>query len=158
MSPEVPQPVLDYLGSEKTVTLATSSSDGVPHATTFMYANDGLSIYFWARPTSTTAKQVEGNSRVSFAIDEYVEDWNKAKGIQGDGECGRITDGEELARALALFGDKFPSPSSGASTTSISFYKIKPTALQFIDNAGSKVTLGPDEFGIEFHSEQVLSD
>ena len=37
MAEEVPQPVLDYLSSEKTVTLATASADGVLHASTFMY-------------------------------------------------------------------------------------------------------------------------
>ena len=86
MASQVPEPVLDYLASQRTLTLATASLDGTPHASTFMYVNDGLSIYLWARPTSTTARQIQANPRVSFAIDEYVEDWNKAKGIQGDGD------------------------------------------------------------------------
>src|SRR5262249_37037248 len=46
MGPQVPQAGLEYLGSQKPVTLATASSDGMPHASTFMYVNDGLSIYF----------------------------------------------------------------------------------------------------------------
>jgi uncharacterized protein YhbP (UPF0306 family) len=156
MAQQVPQPVLDYLDGRKTVTLATASPDGVPHASTFMYVNDGLTLYFWARPSSTTAEHVKSNSRVSFAIDEYVEDWNKAKGIQGDGECARVSSGDEVARAVGLFADKFPSPSSGASTASITFYKVSPTALHFIDNAGAKVSLGEDEFGMDFHREEVL--
>jgi uncharacterized protein YhbP (UPF0306 family) len=158
MAIEVPQPVLDYLRSEKTVTLATASSDGVPHASTFMYANNGLSLYFWARPNSTTAQQLRENPRVSFAIDEYVEDWNKAKGIQGDGDCQLVGAGDEVALAVGLFADKFTSPSSGASTTNISFFKIVPTAVQFIDNAGAQVSLGDDEFGLNFHRSEVLSD
>jgi uncharacterized protein YhbP (UPF0306 family) len=158
MAIEVPQPVLDYLHSEKTVTLATASPDGVPHASTFMYANDGLSLYFWARPSSTTAQHLRDNPRVSFAIDEYVEDWNKAKGIQGDGDCHLVGGGDEVARALGLLTDKFTSPSSGASTTNISFFKIVPTAVQYIDNAGAHVSLGDDEFGLNFHRSEVLSD
>jgi uncharacterized protein YhbP (UPF0306 family) len=157
MAREVPQPVLDYLGSEKTVTLATASPDAVPHASTFMYVNDGVTLYFWARPGSTTARHVQSNPRVSFAIDEYVADWNKAKGIQGDGECGPVS-GDEMAQALAMFGDKFPSRSSGASTANIAFFKITPTALQFIDNAGEKISVSDEEFGVDFHREQVLSD
>ncbi|MGO9881484.1 MAG: pyridoxamine 5'-phosphate oxidase family protein [Solirubrobacteraceae bacterium] len=158
MAEEVPQPVLDYLSSEKTVTLATASADGVPHASTFMYVNDGLSLYFWARPTSTTAKHVQTNPRVSYAIDEYVPDWNKAKGIQGDGECRLVSDGEEIATAVGLFAEKFPSPSSGASTTNISFFKITPTALQLIDNAGQETSVSAGEFGLSFHRERVLSE
>jgi nitroimidazol reductase NimA-like FMN-containing flavoprotein (pyridoxamine 5'-phosphate oxidase superfamily) len=152
----VPQPVLDYLASGKTVTLATASPEGVPHASTFMYVNDGVELYFWTRPSSTTARQLEGNPRVSFAIDEYVEDWNKAKGIQGDGECRAVSAGDEVATAVGLFAEKFPSPSSGASTTNITFFKVKPTALQFIDNAGAKLSLGENEFGMDFYREQVL--
>ena len=60
-------------------------------------------------------------------------------------------------RAVGLFADKFPSPSSGASTTNIAFFKITPTALQFIDNAGERVSLSGDEFGMTFHREEVLS-
>jgi len=153
---EVPQAVLDYLSSAKTVTLATASSDGVPHASTFMYVNDGLTLYIWARPTSSTAQHVQANPRVSFAIDEYVEDWNKAKGIQGDGECRLVSAGADVAKAVGLFASKFPSPSSGASTTSITFFEIVPTALQFIDNEGAVTSLSGDEFGLSFHREQVV--
>src|SRR5215471_7594641 len=140
MGTAVPQPVLDYLASEKTLTLATASADGVPHASTFMYVNDDTTLYIWAKPTSTTAQHLQSNPRVSFAIDEYVDDWNKAKGIQGDGQCQPVT-GDDMATAVGLFGDKFPSSSSGASTTSIMFFKITPTAMQFIDNTGAQISL-----------------
>jgi Pyridoxamine 5'-phosphate oxidase len=158
MAAQVPQPVLDYLASEKTVTLATASLDGQPHASTFMYVNDGLSIYFWARPTSTTAKHIQANPRVSFAIDEFVDDWNKAKGIQGDGEGQLVSDGGEVVKIVGLFADRFTSPSAGASTTNITFFRITPKQLQFIDNEGHRVSFGGDEFGMDFHREQVLSD
>jgi uncharacterized protein YhbP (UPF0306 family) len=156
MGKELPQPVLDYLGSEKTVTLATASPNGVPHASTFMYVNDGLELYIWVRPGSMTAEHIQANPRVSFAIDEYVADWNKAKGIQGAGECRLVSAGDEVVKAVGLFADKFPSPTSGASTTSITFFKITPDSLQFIDNAGASIELGPDEFGMDFHRREVL--
>ena len=152
---DVSAAVLDYVGAQKALTLATASASGTPHASTFMYVNDGLSLYFWARPSSATAEHVRANPRVSFTIDEYVENWNKAKGIQGEGECTFVA-GDELANVLGLFGDKFPSPSSGASTTNISFFKIVPFELHFIDNAGSDIHLSEEEFGVDFHREKVL--
>jgi uncharacterized protein YhbP (UPF0306 family) len=155
---EIPQLVLDYLASEKTVTLATASLDGMPHASTFMYANDGLSIYFWTRRASTTARHIEANPRVSFAIDSYVEDWNKAKGIQGHGGCQAVSQGDEVATAVGLFAERFTSPSAGASTTNITFFRITPKQLHFIDNEGQRVSFGQDEFGMDFHQERVLSD
>lgn len=158
MATQVPQSVLDYLADGKTVTLATASNDGVPHASTFMYVNDGVTLYIWARPTSTTAKHVQENPRVSYAIDEYVSDWNKAKGIQADGECRLVSSGDEVAKVVRLFADKFPTPSSGSSTTNITFFKIAPTALQFIDNEGTRTSLSEGEFGMDFHREAVLTD
>jgi len=158
MAAQVPQPVLDYLASKKTVTLATAALDGTPHASTFMYVNDGLSIYFWARPTSTTAQHIHANPRVSFAIDDYVEDWNKAKGIQGDGEGQLVSDGEEVVKVVGLFADRFTSPSSGASTTNIAFFRITPQEMHFIENEGQRVSFGGDAFGMDFHRKQVLSD
>jgi uncharacterized protein YhbP (UPF0306 family) len=41
---EVPQEVLDYLGSQKTLTLATTGLDG-PWAATLTYVNDGSNIF-----------------------------------------------------------------------------------------------------------------
>src|SRR5881227_1192871 len=158
MGRDLPQPVLDYLTSQKTVTLATASADGAPHASTFMYVNDGPTIYFWARPSSTTATHLQSNARVSFAIDEYVQDWNKAKGIQGEGQSELVSSGDEVARVVGLFADKFPSPSSGASTTSITFFRIQPSALQFIDNGGARTSFSDEEFGMDFHRQEVLSD
>lgn len=156
MPTAVPQPVLDYLGAEKTVTLATASPEGEPHASTFMYVNDGLTLYLWARPASTTVSHVNQNPRVSFAIDEYVEDWNKAKGIQGDGVCERVEAGDEVANVVGLFAEKFPSPSSGASTANISFFRVRPTRVQFIDNAGAQVDVSAgDDFGMDFSRQDV---
>lgn len=40
MTNDVPQAVLGDLHSAKTVTLATASSDGLPHARTFMYGRE----------------------------------------------------------------------------------------------------------------------
>jgi uncharacterized protein YhbP (UPF0306 family) len=157
MASEVPQAVLDYLASEKTVTLATTSSDGTPHASTFLYVNDGLSIFIWARSGSTTVRNIRENQRVSFTIDEYVSDLNKAKGIQGNGDCQAVT-GDEMALVVGLFGDKFPSPSSSASTANINFFKISPNRVNFIDNSGGGLAVTQDEFGAQFYSDVIFSD
>lgn len=153
MATAIPPEVLGYLADQKTLTLATASPEGAPHATTFMYVNDELDLYFWARPSSTTARHLELNPRVSVAIDEYVADWNKAKGIQASGECVHVSAGEEMAKAVSLFADKFPLPGSRASTANISFFKIVVSELNFID----KISGGEDEFGFDFHREPVVS-
>jgi uncharacterized protein YhbP (UPF0306 family) len=154
---ELPQHVLDYMDEQKTLTLATASGSGVPRATTLLYVNRGPTLYLWVRPETTTAKHVEQNPFVSFAIDEYAEDWRQTKGIQANGECEVVLNGEEIARAALLFGQKFPTVSAGSSTVGIYFLKITPTQLEFIDNTQASGEKSSEEFGVEYRRETVLN-
>jgi uncharacterized protein YhbP (UPF0306 family) len=154
---ELPQHVLDYMDEQRTLTLATSSAAGMPRATTLLYVNRGPTLYLWVRPETTTARHVEQNPYVSFAIDEYAEDWRQTKGIQANGECQVVLDGEEIARAALLFGQKFPNVSAGSSTMGIYFLKLTPTQLEFIDNSQVSGEKSSEEFGVEYRRESVLN-
>ncbi len=154
---DVPSEVLDYVQEQKTLTLATASPTGVPRASTFLYVNDGPTIYFWTRPTTITGRQIEQNPVVSFTIDDYTEDLSKTKGVQGTGEASVLLSGEQIARVADLFGRKFPALSPG-STMSISFFRITPTELQFIDNTTARSEgSSEDTFGADFHRERSYS-
>ena len=134
---EVPDHVVDYLDQQKTLTLATIGRGGAPHAATLVYVNKGpcsTSGCARAPPAPATSGRTP---EVAFAIDEYSEDWRQTKGVQGTGRCEPITDGEELARAADLFGQKFPDLRPGA-TSAVTFFRITPTELQFIDNTGGE--------------------
>jgi uncharacterized protein YhbP (UPF0306 family) len=153
---EIPAPVLEYLSSQSTLTLATSSPTGTPHAATFLYVNDGPSLYFWSKAATVSSRQIEQNPLVAFTIDEYTSDLTQTRGVQGVGECSVLLSGEQIARVADLFGQKFPSLSPGA-TMSISFYRITPTEIQFIDNRRSRSLSSPGVFGAEFHRERSYS-
>ena len=153
---DVPPHVLDYLSEQNTLTLATASPGAVPHASTFLYVNDGPTLYFWSKPNTTTARQVEQNPVVSFAIDSYADDLRQTKGVQGTGECNVILSGEEIARVADLFGQKFPDLSPGV-TMSISFFRVSPTDLEFIDNTAAGAEAPEGQFGAEFHRERAYS-
>jgi uncharacterized protein YhbP (UPF0306 family) len=153
-APSVPQNVLDFLAEHKKLTLATASTTGVPHAAAFMFVNDGAIIYFWTRPETTTAKQVEQNPVVSFSVDDYVEDWTQLRGLQGTGECRVLLNAQEITNVVRLFADKYPAVQAGSATTNISFFRVTPTQLQFLDNTSKT---GADEFGVDFKREVVYS-
>lgn len=125
---EVPSRVLDFLREQSTVTLATSSPTGVPRATMLHYVNDGLTLYVWMRSESWTARQIDSNPRVSFAISA------EGAGLQGSGEARAVLTGDEMERAIELFGDKFPA-ALGTSTMNISFFRISPTDVKLVDEA-----------------------
>lgn len=125
---DVPPRVLDFLREQSTVTLATSSPTGVPRATMLHYVNDGLTLYVWMRSESWTARQINQNPLVSFAIS--ADD----AGLQGSGEARPVLSSDEMERAIELFGDKFPA-ALGTSTMNIAFFRISPTDVKLVDEA-----------------------
>ncbi len=153
---DVPPDVLDYLSQQSTLSLATASAAGVPRAATFLYVNDGPDLYFWTKAETTTARHVQQNPAVAFTIDEYARDLSETRGVQGTGECSVILSGEQIARVADLFGQKFPNLSPGA-TMSISFFRIAPTELDFIDNTSAGAVTAGGSFGAEFHRERSYS-
>lgn len=150
---DVPEEVRDYIEGQHTLTLATASSDGVPRAATYLYVSDGSRIFFWTRLSSQSARNLAERPRVAFAIDEYADDLRQTRGVHGLGECSAVT-GEDIARAADLFGQKFPNLQPGA-TTSIAFFAITPSELEFTDNRGSGAAPAEGTFGAEFHTERV---
>jgi uncharacterized protein YhbP (UPF0306 family) len=148
--------VLDYLGEQHTLTLATASPSGVPHAGTFLYVHDGPELYFWTKAHTTTARHIEQNPLVSFTIDGYADDLQKIRGLQGRGECRVILSGEQIARVADLFGQKFPALSPGTTMT-ISFFRIVASELQFTDNTDASIHQQEGTFGVEFHRERAYS-
>ena len=153
---EVPQKVIDYLASEKTMTLATATPGGVPYATTFLYVNDGPTIYFWSRATTTTARHIEQNPMVAFTIDTYSDDLRHVRGVQGTGECSVLLSGREIARVAALFGERFPDLQPG-TTVSISFFRIAPVNLNYIDNTEEGAAAPEGTFGADLHKQRAFS-
>jgi len=155
---DVPPQVLEYLQQHKTLTLATASPAAIPRASTFLYVSEGPTLYFWSRATTITARQLAQNPVVAFTVDDYTEDLNQTRGVQGMGECSVLLSGEQIARVADLFGQKFPELSPG-STMSISFFRITPTELQFIDNtaASGHAEAAPGAFGADFHRERSYS-
>jgi CRP-like cAMP-binding protein len=149
---DVPPHVLAYLGEQNTLTLATSSPGAVPHAATLVYVNDGPTLYVWTGPDSTTARHIEQNSVVSFAIDEYTPDWRQTKGIQGTGNGQTVLDSAEIDRVIKSFEEKYPV-FAGSLTTAVSFVRIAPTELQFIDNTAA----GGGQASPSYHRSLVYS-
>jgi len=157
---EAPPQVLEYLHEHKTVTLATTSPSGMPHAATMVYATDGLTLYFSTKPESRTARNVAQNPRVAFTIDEYYPDWSQTKGIQGAAECLPLLAAEEIRRAAQLFREKFFALADPVDDLSffhqLSFFRIIPSEIEFIANAGALGATG-QALGMDYHRSLVYS-
>jgi CRP-like cAMP-binding protein len=152
---DVPSHVLDYLGAQATLTLATSSSTGTPHATTLTYVNNGPLVYIWTRPETATATNMEQNPIVAFAIDEYTPDWRDTKGIQATAKTQVVLNPDELTRVRELFEQKYPAL-EGTLSTNVSFFRLTPTQLQFIDNSAAEGER-KGHGGVDYHRDVVYS-
>jgi uncharacterized protein YhbP (UPF0306 family) len=132
---ELPPDILAYLQRRDTLTLATASLAGLPHAATFVYVNDGLAVYFATLPETRTARHVDQNPVVSLTIDAYSPDWRSTTGIQAAGECEVLLSPTEIRHVVELFQNKFPFLSHQL-TSNRSFFRITPSEIYFIDNEG----------------------
>jgi uncharacterized protein YhbP (UPF0306 family) len=151
---EVPDNVLAYLDAQPTLTLATVGAGGVPRATTLTYVNDGLSVFVWMRPETTTARQMQENPIVSLAIDRYAADWRETQGIQAAAEAQVVLNPSELSRVVELFERKYPSL-AGSLGSGVSIFRLTPTELQFIDN--SNASAGSHGGGVSYARDTVFS-
>ena len=148
---EVPPRVLEFLHENTVLTLATASPNGVPKATTLRYVNDGLTVYFWTRSQAWAARQIEQNPLVSFTIA------HESAALQGTGQARAVLGGDEVERAIQLFGEKYPT-ALGASTMNISFFRIVPSDVKLVDETygggrGETQIAG----GAEYNVEQVYN-
>jgi uncharacterized protein YhbP (UPF0306 family) len=158
---DVPPQVFDFLRDHNILTLATASPSGVPRAATQVYVSDGLQVYFCTRPDSRSAQHIDQNPAVGFTIDEYAEDWSKTKGIQGSGDCRTLLDPGEINRVVGLFQAKFPflagPGSAGRSFGGLSFFRITPSEVQFIDNESAGGEAVGQSLGVFFRRSLVYS-
>lgn len=157
---QAPPHVLEYLGGQNTMTLATASPSGLPHAATHVYASDGLTLYFWTRPETRTARHLAQNPFVSFTIDSYSADWSSTRGIQGAGEVRQVLSADEVRQVVDLFRAKFPALAGDQGGQSffgeLSFFRINPSEVEYIDRAEGAGS-GQQALGMEYQRSLIYS-
>jgi len=143
---ELEQKIHRYIETHNTISLAAAAGD-MPHAASVFYVNIGFKFYFLSSPTSRHGEILTQNPRVSGTINEDYSNWLQIKGIQLEGRVECIGGIMKNARIVNAYIKKFPnvaqflvSPNTlGADiaqkVSKVSFYKIMPSKMYFIDNA-----------------------
>jgi uncharacterized protein YhbP (UPF0306 family) len=129
---EVAPHVVEYLRTRPVLTLATASAAAVPRATSLLYVSEGVDLFFWTHPESSTALQIRGNPAVAFTVDEYAEDWRQIKGVQGQGECRVVINPAEVDRVVEAFEAKFGGVERRRAN--VAFFRITPLELRFVES------------------------
>jgi uncharacterized protein YhbP (UPF0306 family) len=133
--------VLKYLQAHHVVTLATLG-DAKPWAAAVFYVNERFTLYWLSAPTSRHSFELARNPQVAATIQEDCSDWSRIKGVQMEGLAAEIS-GDEVKWVRALYEDKYPlignlsrAPASiVAALAKVSWYKLVPERLWFIDNS-----------------------
>lgn len=99
--------VLKYLAEHNTMTLATWEA-GRAWAAALFYASDGFNLYFLSDPESRHSVNLAGNPHVGVTIQEDYHEWSKIKGVQMEATARIVEGEEELARAVAVYVEKYP--------------------------------------------------
>jgi len=127
--------ILRELRDHDTMTVATVRKDGWPQATTVVYANDGLALYFVCDRDSQKVRNIARCNKVSVAIDGAEEDWNKIRGLSMAATAKPLKRQADIAAALKLLGKKFPELADlGApDAAEMAVVKIVPKVISAID-------------------------
>ncbi len=152
--------ILKYLKEHNTLTLATWE-EGRPWAAALFYASDGFEVYFLSDPKSRHSLDLAANASVAATIQEDYHEWTKIKGVQMEGTVHVVEREEDLARAVAVYVEKYPfvagylrlmmSPFAGIAifldrfmeklsfiphlpAAPARFYKLVPKRIWFTDN------------------------
>jgi uncharacterized protein YhbP (UPF0306 family) len=139
--PAARERALAYLAAHRVMTLATHGPDG-PWAAAVFYANDGLELYFLSSPASRHASNLAAQPAAAATVQEDYADWREIKGVQLEGRVEELAGADE-ARALSLYGEKFPfaanragAPAAiAAALAKVRWYRLTAARAYFVDNA-----------------------
>ena len=139
MSAELKQQIIDYLDAHDRGVLATSK-EGVPRASSVLYANEGLTLYVHTVRGMAKVYNAEANPNVALAIDDQAhEGWSKMKTLQYVGRAEVVTDPAEQQHGIDLYVGCFPMVRNMLTLDGLAkdqvLLRITPTRLIFSDYA-----------------------
>ena len=100
--------ILELLGQNRIMTIATSRSDGWPHATVVGYVNDGPILYGFIARDSQKYENIARDPRVSITIAHDYPHPLAIKGLSMAGRVSFVDDPEEFQRVIALMSERYP--------------------------------------------------
>ncbi len=127
--------ILDLLKSHNIMSLATVRSDGFPQATTVVYANDGLALYFACDLDSQKARNIARSGKVSLTINHDYEDWNQIRGLSIGGRARLLTRPADRRRAWKALAAKFPAMAEMTEDerAEAALVRVDPRVISVID-------------------------
>jgi hypothetical protein len=134
--------ILAFLDAHTVMSLATAGADG-GHATSLMYARDGLTLFWVSDPESRHSREIEASPRVAATIAPDYDDFKEIRGLQIHGRAGRLNGVAARAKGVARLAARYPflkqfltGPAELVRQMSkAAIYRLDPERIALIDNS-----------------------
>lgn len=101
------QKELEYLREQWVGRLATVSRNQIPQVTPVGFAADKERLYLNIKHDSKKARNIRGNPRVSFVVDDFPS-WEVIRGVLVSGKAELISSGKLHETGRGLIYEKYP--------------------------------------------------
>ena len=108
MTEELRAKMIEILESCKDMAISTIREDGWPQVNTVGFVNMGEDVYFETFKTTSKAKNIARDNRVSLAIWPYYENVANGSGVSIGGYAEEVTDEETASEFHRLLLEKMP--------------------------------------------------
>jgi uncharacterized protein YhbP (UPF0306 family) len=151
MNTNLGQRIGSFLAAHHVVSLATSGSSG-PHATSLLYACDGLALVWVSEPDTRHSLEIGADPSVAATVAPDYLDFTAIRGVQIAGAARRIVAADGRMRHLAQLEARYPFLAQLAAGplklrqayARTAVYRLQPARIVLIDNSkgfGHKETL-----------------
>ena len=132
------QRVRQFLAAHTTLTLATVAPNGQPQAAALFYAEQAdLSLIFISEKKARHSANIARNPHVALTIQADGQTWQAIQGLQIEGTAAALA-GQAARAAKTVYLAKFPiiaaNPLLAAALNLVTFYRITPAWMRFINN------------------------
>ena len=132
MNEEIRKRILNVLDQHRVLTIATLRPDGWPQATTVVYANEGLTIYFVCDPGSQKATNLARDDRVSLTIDHETPQVTEITGLSMAAHAQAVVNPAEASKALQMLRLRYPRLPI-PMPEDVRIFRVTPTIISVID-------------------------
>jgi len=141
MNIELGRQIGSFLAAHHVMSLATFGSNG-PHATSLLYACDGLALVWVSEPDTKHSREIEADPRVAATVAPDYSDFATIRGVQIAGAARRIVAADERMRHLAQLEARYPFLGQLAAGplklrqayARTAVYRLEPARIVLIDN------------------------
>jgi 4-hydroxy-3-polyprenylbenzoate decarboxylase len=118
------------------MSLATTGTQGEPHAAAVYFAADSANrLYFFSETSSQHARDLETNPQAAVTIQPLVSGYGEIRGLQLRGRARLVPPGPEWDAAFALYQAKFPFVNElKEEVAQNTLYVFTPAWMRLLDN------------------------